>query len=37
MAAGREIMALDVGRTRDLTRPADVVTHNFPYLWGEDR
>jgi NDP-sugar pyrophosphorylase family protein len=37
MAAGKEIMALEVGPTRDLTRPADVVTHNFPYLWGEDR
>jgi NDP-sugar pyrophosphorylase family protein len=37
MAAGREIMALEVGPTRDLTRPADVVTHNFPYLWSEDR
>ena len=37
MAAGKEIMALEVGPTRDLTRPADVVRHNFPYLWGEDR
>ena len=37
MAAGKEIMALEVGPTRDLTRPADIVTHNFPYLWGEDR
>jgi choline kinase len=37
MAAGRTIMALEVGPTRDLTRPADVVRHNFPYLWGEDR
>jgi NDP-sugar pyrophosphorylase family protein len=37
MAAGKRIMALEVGPTRDLTRPADVVTHNFPYLWGEDR
>jgi glucose-1-phosphate thymidylyltransferase len=37
LAAGNEIMALEVGPTRDLTRPADVVMHNFPYLWGEDR
>jgi NDP-sugar pyrophosphorylase family protein len=37
IAAGKEIVALEVGPTRDLTRPADVVTHNFPYLWGEDR
>jgi glucose-1-phosphate thymidylyltransferase len=37
MTAGRTIMALEVGPTRDLTRPADVVRHNFPYLWGEDR
>ena len=33
IATGREIMALEVGSTRDLTRPADVVRHNFPYLW----
>ena len=37
MTAGKEIKALEVGPTRDLTRPADLVTHNFPYLWGEDR
>jgi NDP-sugar pyrophosphorylase family protein len=37
MAAGHEIQALPVGPTRDLTRPADVVTQNFAYLWGEDR
>ena len=37
MAAGKEIMALELGPTRDLTRPTDVVMHNFPYLWGEDR
>jgi glucose-1-phosphate thymidylyltransferase len=37
IAAGKEIMAIEVGPTRDLTRPADVVVHNFPYLWGEDR
>lgn len=27
------IAALDVGPTRDLTRPEDVVLQNFPYLW----
>lgn len=37
IAAGKEILAIKVGPTRDLTRPADVVVHNFPYLWGEDR
>jgi choline kinase len=36
ISAGKEILALEVGPTRDLTRPADVVTQNFPYLWGED-
>jgi dTDP-glucose pyrophosphorylase len=35
IAAGEEILALEMGPTRDLTRPADVVKHNFPYLWGE--
>ncbi len=30
---GIEILALDVGPTRDLTRPEDVVLENFPYLW----
>ncbi|HEY3071063.1 MAG TPA: sugar phosphate nucleotidyltransferase [Gaiellaceae bacterium] len=37
LAAGKEILALELGPTRDLTRPADVVTRNFPYLWSEDR
>jgi hypothetical protein len=31
--AGIEILALEVGPTRDLTRPEDVVAENFPYLW----
>jgi len=31
--AGIEVLALDVGRTRDLTHPEDVVVENFPYLW----
>jgi choline kinase len=33
--AGKEVLALEMGRTRDLTRPADVVRHNFPYLLSE--
>jgi dTDP-glucose pyrophosphorylase len=32
IAAGKEVLALEMGPTRDLTRPADVVAHNFPYL-----
>ena len=32
-ACGIEVLALDVGPTRDLTRPEDVVVENFPYLW----
>jgi len=34
LGAGIEILALEVGPTRDLTRPADVVVENFPYLWS---
>jgi NDP-sugar pyrophosphorylase family protein len=30
--AGRTILAVELGRTRDLTRPEDVVARNFPYL-----
>jgi dTDP-glucose pyrophosphorylase len=30
--AGEAVAALELGPTRDLTRPADLVTHNFPYL-----
>jgi hypothetical protein len=30
--AGDRVAALPLGPTRDLTRPADVVRHNFPYL-----
>jgi NDP-sugar pyrophosphorylase family protein len=37
IATGLEIRALPLEPTRDLTRPADVVTQNFAYLWGEDR
>jgi choline kinase len=32
ISVGKEILALEVGPTRDLTRPADVVANNFPYL-----
>jgi NDP-sugar pyrophosphorylase family protein len=32
LAAGDPVAALPVGRTRDLTRPVDVVARNFPYL-----
>jgi glucose-1-phosphate thymidylyltransferase len=34
--AGERIVALELGPTRDITRPADVVAVNFPYLsrWG---
>ena len=30
--AGAEVSAIQVGRTRDLTDPADLVRQNFPYL-----
>jgi len=32
---GIDVLALDVGPTRDLTRPEDVVVENFPYLWRD--
>jgi hypothetical protein len=35
IAAGEEVVALEMGPMRDLTRPADVVRHNFPYLLSE--
>ncbi len=35
--AGETVVALELGPTRDLTRPEDVVRHNFPYLWRETR
>jgi choline kinase len=37
IASGGEILALSLGPTRDLTRPTDVVTQNFAYLWSDDR
>jgi N-acetyl-alpha-D-muramate 1-phosphate uridylyltransferase len=33
---GRSIAALELGPTRDLTQPEDVVLENFPYLWRRD-
>lgn len=30
--AGEAVAAIEIGPTRDLTRPADVVARNFPYL-----
>lgn len=33
LAAGETILAVELGPTRDLTRPEDIVTENFPYLW----
>jgi NDP-sugar pyrophosphorylase family protein len=32
IAAGLEIKGIEVGKTRDLTHPADLVRANFPYL-----
>ena len=32
--AGLEIAAVEIGRTRDLTYPVDLVKENFPYLAG---
>ena len=32
LAAGEEILALELGPTRDLTHPADLLANNFPYL-----
>jgi hypothetical protein len=32
ISAGKEVLAVELGPTRDLTRPEDVMTHNFPYL-----
>jgi len=30
--AGARVFAIQVGRTRDLTDPVDLVRENFPYL-----
>lgn len=32
--AGARVAGLEIGKTRDLTRPVDVVEENFPYLRG---
>jgi hypothetical protein len=32
--AGATIAAIEIGKTRDLTDPLDVVEENFPYLRG---
>ncbi|HZB85317.1 MAG TPA: sugar phosphate nucleotidyltransferase [Gaiellaceae bacterium] len=37
IAAGKQILAVELGPTRDLTRPEDVVRENFPYLWDRER
>jgi GTP:adenosylcobinamide-phosphate guanylyltransferase len=34
LEAGEEVTVLDVGPTRDLTSPDDVVLRNFAYLWN---
>jgi glucose-1-phosphate thymidylyltransferase len=35
MAAGTLVKAIEIGPTRDLTRPLDLVRENFPYLLKE--
>jgi hypothetical protein len=32
--AGEAVMAVEIGKTRDLTDPLDLVEENFPYLRG---
>ena len=32
--AGEEVRAVEIGKTRDLTRPVDLVRENFPYVEG---
>jgi NDP-sugar pyrophosphorylase family protein len=34
IGAGHAIAAVEIGRTRDLTGPVDLVVENFPYLSG---
>ncbi len=34
IGAGRTIRAVEIGPTRDLTQPLDLIEHNFPYLRG---
>ena len=33
---GSRVAALEIGPTRDLTAPEDVLTRNFPYLWARN-
>jgi hypothetical protein len=32
IAAGEAVLAVEIGKTRDLTDPLDLVEENFPYL-----
>ena len=34
LEAGGEVLAVEIGKTRDLTYPLDLVKENFPYLRG---
>ena len=35
--AGTTVLGVEIGPTRDLTEPADLVRHNFLYLESDDR
>jgi NDP-sugar pyrophosphorylase family protein len=37
VVAGERILGVEIGPTRDLTRPLDLVVENFPYLRGLPR
>ena len=34
LEAGEHVAGIEIGRTRDLTHPVDLVEENFPYLQG---
>jgi hypothetical protein len=34
LEAGERVAGVEIGKTRDLTRPEDVIVENFPYLQG---
>ena len=34
--AGTTVLGVEIGPTRDLTEPADLVRHNFLYLESDD-
>jgi NDP-sugar pyrophosphorylase family protein len=34
LAGGARVAGVEIGKTRDLTRPVDLVVENFPYLRG---